>query len=48
MQLITEKDDTKELLKNRIDNLDLLDKKEYANLVIKLTEYYQINCVRKD
>ena len=48
MQVLTEKDDTKELLKNRIDNLDLLDKKEFANLVIILTEYYQINCVRKE
>lgn len=49
MQVHVEKDDTtKELLKNRIDNLDLLDKKEFANLVIKLTEYYQINCVKKD
>lgn len=35
--------DTKELLKDRIDNLERLNRDEFANLLLRLTEYYRNN-----
>ncbi len=39
----TKNDDIKELLKDRIDNLEKLEKVKFANLLLKLTDYYRNN-----
>jgi hypothetical protein len=39
----SDKDQIRELLKDRIDNLDRMNKEEFTNLIIKIMDYYQNN-----
>ncbi|CAN5621613.1 hypothetical protein BH23THE1_BH23THE1_35000 [soil metagenome] len=39
----SDKDQIREFLKDRIDNLDRMNKEEFTNLIIKIMDYYQNN-----